>query len=235
MDKKIQTHFDKLLQERQNLVNSIPPLVLPTDAYGGTKTIPGESESSIVGARIPAYQSWLSSAANLIDYVSPMDSYFGKECRQVLSHDGLKTGIPSTVVKKMLGLLKAAKEEWEHGLLGRVEYIVAAATFDDFLDHAASYHKGNRKIESAVLASAVLEDTMKRVASKNGIDPSGKTLEPLIDELVKTGVLTLVKAKRIRGWAGVRNHALHAEWDEFDIRDVGELIKGTRELIEDFL
>lgn len=78
MDKKIQTHFDKLLQEGQNLVNSIPPLVLPTDAYGGIKTIPGESESSIVGARIPAYQSWLSSAANLIDYVSPMDSYFGK-------------------------------------------------------------------------------------------------------------------------------------------------------------
>ena len=61
------------------------------------------------------------------------------------------------------------------------------------------------------------------------------SLEPLIDELVKQNIFTPVKAKRVKSFAGVRNHASHAEWDDFDIRDVGELINGTRELIDTFL
>ncbi len=48
-------------------------------------------------------------------------------------------------------------------------------------------------------------------------------------------IFTLVKAKRIKGFARVRNHALHAEWNKFDIKDVGELISGTREIIDNFL
>ena len=135
----------------------------------------------------------------------------------------------------MLGLLTGVKDEWDHGLLGKIEYIVAGATFDDFLDHAAQYHKGSKKIEAAVLGSAVLKDTVKKIAQKNGIQTGGKTLEPLINALVKANVLTSVKGKRVKAYAGVRNHALHAEWDKFDITDVGELIKGTRELIENYL
>jgi uncharacterized protein YutE (UPF0331/DUF86 family) len=133
------------------------------------------------------------------------------------------------------GLLASTREEYEHGLLGKIEYIVAAATFDDFLDHATSYHKANKKIEASVMASAVLEDTVKKIAAKAGLSVSGTSLEPLIDELVKSGTFTPVKAKRVKAFAAVRNHALHAEWDRFDIRDVGELIAGTRELLETFL
>ena len=48
-------------------------------------------------------------------------------------------------------------------------------------------------------------------------------------------MFTPVKGKRVKGFASVRNHSLHAEWDKFDIQDVGELIKGIRELIDQFL
>lgn len=144
-------------------------------------------------------------------------------------------GIPSRVVQKMYGLLESAHDEWQRGFLRKIEYIVVAEAFDDFLDHASAYHKGNKKIESSVLASAVLEDTIKRIAGKNGVETKGKTLDPLIDDLVKADVFTPVKAKRAKGLAGVRNHALHAEWDDFDIRDVGELISGVRDLIDNFL
>jgi len=147
----------------------------------------------------------------------------------------MKQGIASHLVQKMYGVLNAAKTEWDHGLLRKIEYIVIAATFDDFLDHAAAYHRGNKKTESSVLASAVLEDTIKKIARKHNVESSGISLEPLIDELVKVQVFTPLKAKRIKGYAGVRNHALHADWDKFDIRDVGDLIKGTREVIEEFL
>jgi hypothetical protein len=35
--------------------------------------------------------------------------------------------------------------------------------------------------------------------------------------------------------AGVRNGALHAKWEDFEISDVGKLITATRELIENYL
>jgi uncharacterized protein YutE (UPF0331/DUF86 family) len=132
-------------------------------------------------------------------------------------------------------LLNSAYDEWQYGLLKDIQYIVAAETFDDFLDHAASYHKSNKVIESSVLASSVLEDTIKKIANRNGLQGEGKSLEPLIDELARENVFTAVKAKRVKSYAGVRNHALHAEWDKIDIRDVGEMIRGIRELVENYL
>jgi uncharacterized protein YutE (UPF0331/DUF86 family) len=200
---------------------------VPRDEHGPEYWTPSEDMAE--------FQAWLSSVANLIVALAPTSSPLTQQVAAVLKHEGLKNGVPSTVFFQMQGLLSSAREEFEQGLLGRIEYVVAAATFDDFLDHAASYHKADRKIEASVLASAVLEDTVKKIAGKNGLAVAGKSLDPLIDELVKAGVLTPVKAKRVKSFAAVRNHALHAEWDSFDIRDVGELIAGTRELVEGFL
>jgi len=184
---------------------------------------------------ITSVHAWLSSVSNLLQTASIADSVFLRESKTLMTHENMQHGIPSEIVLKMLGLLMSAQQEWEGGLMRRIEYILAAETFDDFLDHAETYHKGNKKIESAVLASAVLEDTVKKVCLKNSISTRGKSLESLIDELSKSGAITSVKAKRIKAFAGVRNHALHAEFDDFDIKDVGEMIKGIRELIEDYL
>jgi uncharacterized protein YutE (UPF0331/DUF86 family) len=222
MKSSIETRFEELLDKGAELAES-----LPRDEYGLEEWINSED--------ISRYQSWLASSANLICSVARKGSHFHEECERLCSNTTLANGIPTHVVQKMHGLLVSGQQEWESGLLREIEYIVFAESFDDFLDHAAQYHKGNKKVESAVLASAVLEDTVKWIAAKNSISPSGLSLEPLIDTLVKSGVFTPVKAKRVKAYAGVRNHALHAEWDEFDIQDVGEMIKGIRELISDFL
>lgn len=222
MDMDIKARFDALVVRGTQLRSRVP-----RDEHGPEYWTRTEDMAE--------YLAWLSSVANLIVAIAPTTSPLTEQVAVVLKHEGLKNGVPSNVFFQMQGLLTSAREEFEHGLLGRIEYVVAAATFDDFLDHAATYHKGDRKIEASVLASAVLEDTVKKIASKNHLTVAGRSLEPLIDELVKVGVLTPVKAKRVKGFAAVRNHALHAEWDSFDIRDVGELIAGTRELLEGFL
>jgi uncharacterized protein YutE (UPF0331/DUF86 family) len=147
----------------------------------------------------------------------------------------MKDGAPWTSVQKTLGLLASVKDDAAHGLLQKLEYLVVATTFDDFLDHADAFHKANKAREAGVLAAIVLEDTIEKIALKNGIVTTGRSLELLVDELVKKNVLTPVKAKRVKAYAGVRNPALHAEWDKFDVRDAGELIAGTRELIEHYV
>lgn len=220
MQDKICERFNELLKEGADLVQK-----LPKNPY----------ELRVSNEEIPRYQSWLSSVSNLIRVVTKEDNYFSEECNRLITHEHMSGGIPKQIIQKMQGLLSSAKEEWSKGLLRKIEYVISAATFDDFLDHAAVYHKGNKKTEASVLASAVLEDTIKKVALKNGIKTDGVSLEQLIEELVKKDIFTLVKSKRVKGYAAVRNHALHAEWGKFDIKDVGELINGTRDIIEEFL
>ncbi|MDO9041909.1 MAG: hypothetical protein Q7U64_06155 [Desulfocapsaceae bacterium] len=191
-------------------------------------------EYYVPNARTVEYQKWLGSTVNLLKLIDQPYGIFVTESTR-LFNENTTSSIMSHVVQKMYGILTSAQDEWQRGFLRKVEFIVIADAYDDFLDHASIYHKGNKKIESAVLASTVLEDTIKKIAQKHNVDSKGKSLEPLIDELVKEGIITQVKGKRIKGFAGVRNHALHAEWDEFDIKDVGQLISGVRELIENFL
>lgn len=222
MKTEIESRFGQLIEHGDNLARSIP-----RDQYGLEHWIPSE--------RITDYHAWLSSAINLIDVVAPADNHFRADAKHVMQHPDLQSGILTSVFQKILGLLKAAHMEWQQGLLRKIEYVIAAGTFDDFLDHAAMYHKANKKIEASVLASAVFEDTVRKIAQKHGIHTSGQSLEGLIDELQRASVLTPVKAKRLKGFAAVRNRSLHAEWDAFDIRDVGEAIAGSRELLADYL
>ena len=160
------------------------------------------------------------------------DTYFHQECNRVVEDEHLVGGVPHHSIQKLLGLLQSAAEEIKFGLMRKAEYVFVATTFDDFLDHAAEYHKAGKKIESSVLASAVFEDAVRKLAQKHAVLEAGRSVETLIDELSKTGTLTSVKSKRLKGFGGVRNKALHAQWDQFDIRDVGELINGTREIVE---
>jgi hypothetical protein len=201
----------------------------------GNATVRSQFDEDYWMKDVVATQSWMASAANAIQQVSPTTSFFRIELDRLMSNDELKGGIPLSVAKKILGLLQSVHLEAQAGLLTRLEDQVVATAFDEFLDHATQYHKSGKIIEAAVLASAVLEDTVKRIAIKNSVDPTGLSLEPLIDKLTKQEVVTPVKAKRLKAYSAVRNHALHAEWDKLDLKDVGSQIAGVRELLDEYL
>lgn len=222
MEKELQERCNELIQKGEKIIGKICYFRdKPNYWYRNEK--------------IAEVQAWIGSVSNYFRLTATPDTYYHQECIRILENPELQKRMPFHTVQKLVGLLKSIKDEIAKGLLRKAEYIFIATTFDDFLDHAAVYHKGGKKLESSVLASAVFEDTIRKIATKNEITESGKSIEVLIDGLSKSGVFTPVKAKRIKGYAAIRNKALHAQWDEFDIKDIGELIKGTRELIESYL
>ena len=186
-------------------------------------------------SRTQEYAGWLSAVANLLNVVATQESHYALQVEDLLDHPDMKHGVVTHVVKQVHGVLSAARQDWHDGLLRRIEFMVAASTFDDFLDQAELYLQGKKKVEAAVLAAAVLEDALKKVAVKSGVQAANRTLDPIIDDLVKAGTLTPVKAKRWKSFAGIRNKALHAEWDAFDLDDVTALIAGLREMLADYL
>jgi hypothetical protein len=180
-------------------------------------------------------QKWISSTCNIISLISPQQSYFYTESTKLASDKDFRHTVPFHVIERLTGLLESLRDEMQSGLLQGLEYKFTASAFDEFLDHADSLHKGGKKIEASILASIVFEDTIRKIAKKNSRDDKGKDLESIIDDLVKVDVLPPVKAKKAKSFGAIRNKALHADWDAFDIRDVGDIIKGTREFIENYL
>lgn len=225
MDDVISDRFATLEEQGQALLGGIQ-----RSSYGD-----GSDEYYVSERRVHEYTQWLNSVASLIKTVALPHSHYPNQLDTLLAHDNMAVGVVTLVVKQVHGLLVAARQDWNDGLLRKIEFIIAAATFDDFLDQAQAYFDQGRKMEAAVLASAVLEDSVKKVATKADLDASGMTLDPLVDQLVKAGVLTPVKAKRWKSFAGIRNKALHAEWEHFDLEDVGALLGGLREIVADHL
>lgn len=222
MKEKVSQRFAELIEEGEQVISKFVK-----DKTGLLDLIKSEDLS--------IFQAWISSVHNLIYVVAGKSNPLFELSNNYISQTVKGSGISPYIIRKMMGILQSAQKEWEIGMLKEIEFIFAAETFDDFLDHADLYHKGKKKVEASILASAVLEDAIKKIAKKNSIESKGRSLEPLINEFVKADVFTPVKAKRIKAYAGTRTKALHAEWDEFDIKDVGEMIKGIRELVEDFL
>ena len=181
---------------------------------------------------VPDGQAWIASVANFFSITASPGSYFTDEVGRIVEQAELKSGVPLHTIQKLIGLLAAISDEMQQGLLRKVEYIFVASTFDDFLTHAVEFHRSGKKTESSVLCSAVFEDAVRKLADKVSVSQAGKSLDIVIDDLARQGATTPVKSRRWKSYAALRNKALHAQWDDFDLRDVGEMLGGTREIIE---
>ena len=132
---------------------------------------------------VPALQAWIASVANFFRLCATPDTYFIQECLRIVEEKHPNGAILFLTFQKLLGLLESVAEEMKHGLIRKAEYVFVASTFDDFLEHAAEYHRAGKNIESAVLASAVFEDSVRRLSGKMNIVQAGRSLDQIIDDL----------------------------------------------------
>jgi hypothetical protein len=57
-------------------------------------------------------------------------------------------------------------------------------------------------------------------------------LEEALNALKAAGVFSANETKKLKHFGGIRNSALHADWDAFDLGDVDNLISGVRDIID---
>ena len=179
-------------------------------------------------------KGWLTSAQNIVHIViGNMDNPYKESVDKICNtHRGYC--IPLSV-GDVTEILKSLLEDMDRGLLASIENQARASVFDDFLDHAKEYARNNIKNEAGVIAGVVFEDTLRTICRNSDIEEKDQKLDFLINELVKLGILTQIKAKRARVAAHVRTKATHAQWDEFEIGDVNTTIRFTEELIQNHL
>ncbi len=135
-----------------------------------------------------------------------------------------------------VSILRAAKDDIEGGYLQKVETLVSAEVFSDFLEMAQHLLDNRYKDPAASLIGAVLEDGLRRICINNGITLKTKEdISSLNQKLAQKQVYNPLQQKQIQVWNDIRNNADHGNFDQYKLGDVTDMLKGVRKFLADYL
>jgi len=136
-------------------------------------------------------------------------------------------------IKQVLGILKAAKDDFENGYLFETLTLIQAEVFDDLLEQAEHLLNNGYYQPAAVIAGAVLEDGLRKLCQRRNIILSAKpTIDPMNVALAKDGAYNSLVQKRVTMLADLRNKAAHGKFSEFNEDDVKDMLTQVRSFME---
>jgi len=213
----IEKRFDELLAEGDQVLSTrrSPP-------------------SNVVGddrVDLQASQTWTTSAAQLLGSVFGRDSEYYQNFQKGFKYPGYYSDMV-----RGIAVLKAASSDYSKGYLTEVRLLVRADVFDDFLEQAQFLFEQGYHQPAAVLAGAVLEDTLRKLCERAAIAlPSKPKLDGMNSELAKKNAYNTLVQKRITWLADIRNKAAHGQWSEFSSSDVEDMLRQVRQFVTEFL
>jgi hypothetical protein len=171
-----------------------------------------------------------------INCLSLLGRVFGKDSDHYKRFDALFPEFGDyTPVKKAVGIMMGAKEDYEHGYLFETRILIEAEVFDDFLEQAEYLLQQGYYAPAAVIAGSVLEDGLRKLCACNGISLSqAPKLDAMNSELAKANVYTKLTQKNITAAADIRNSAAHGNWTAFTIDDVKNMLAQIRSFMAIF-
>ena len=131
------------------------------------------------------------------------------------------------------GVLKNMKAAIETGIIESLQKSITGEVLSDFLQLARTVfdEKGdNAKNVASVLAAALFEDTLRRIAILNGI-PHIEKLQDVITELKNKSLLKGSQVGIANSYLNFRNNALHAQWDKIEREAVASVLGFCEQLM----
>ena len=169
-----------------------------------------------------AWRQWLTSVESLIRGACGPGSVYYSTFRDLSANcpSGYKPQL-----EQLFGAFQAAHDAYDNDLLFDLEIQTAADIFGSFTAAATQAVKENKKDVAAVIASAALEDALKRYAVRNGLTVDDETtLATVINALKSKGLVSGALKPLLAGMLKTRNSAMHADWDKITEPEVASLI-----------
>jgi hypothetical protein len=132
----------------------------------------------------------------------------------------------------LLGLLKGMQSDIQNDLIFNMEKQVIGSVVADFIALSKTIAEDGQKDVAAVLASAAIEDALKRYAALNGLNVDNKDMSEVINAIKGKGLLKGPQASLLTSYVQTRNKAFHADWGRIDMESVKSLISFTEEFVE---
>ena len=200
---------DKFLKRFRELQGQSDSIQFSPSEYGGAPYAP----SSI-------WLSWATSAESLIKAV------FGEKSPYYTNFvDVIKNCRGSELsIKTLQGIFLSAKEAFEGGYVFSIELSISGEIFGDFVVLAKQSLAEGYKDVAAVLASAALEDALKRYAKVNGLNVDGATMAKVISAIKSKGLVSGARKSMLDTMLQIRNYTMHAEWEKVNEPEVNSII-----------
>jgi hypothetical protein len=123
------------------------------------------------------------------------------------------------------GLLQGTVSAIRSGLLKDLRTEILLDVQADFIEAARESAANGAKDVAAVLACIVLEDSVKRLATKSGKpELLNQEYSVVVVELFKAGAITKATKGVLLAQKDLRNSALHAQWHEVSLEAVNGLL-----------
>ena len=166
------------------------------------------------------WQKWASRVIAVLDSTFSRDSRYSqnfevayKNCRGYASE-----------IEPLKGIFLGAKDDIDAGYLHSVETLLSGEFFGDFLVMAKKSLVEGHKDVAAVLASAALEDVLKKYARLHDLDVDDKVMQDVVNALKSKGLVTGPQKSLLDIMPKIRDYAMHANWEKITPQDVGSLI-----------
>jgi hypothetical protein len=216
------------------IIGRLEELILLGERIKGTQsglTATGEALITDRAVNLELSNQWFTSCLGLLSMVFGEQSDHYKRLKKASEKSEYLTSILNG-----MGIIKAAKDDIEKGWLLRINYLLQAEIFSDFLEQASHLLDNGYQGPAAVVTGAVLEDGLRKLCVRNEIElPKNPKLDWMNIELAKKGVYNILKQKRITALADIRNSAAHGKWDEFTPDDVKRMIEEVEQFMSDSL
>jgi len=134
------------------------------------------------------------------------------------------------------GIIQAAFQDFQAGLLFETENRIRAYVLDDFLEQADFLLSEGCHIAAVSLGGAVLEDTLRKMCDRRGVPyPDKTTIDALNASLAKQNVYDKLVQKQITAHADLRNKADHGHFTKVQKEDVSDFLKWLRRFVLEHL
>ena len=146
-------------------------------------------------------------------------------------------------IPRLVGILQALRADIETGYLWNINELIHADIFTDFLEMAKYLLEEGYKDPAAVLVGGVLEEHLRKLCLKNGIQieiqKGGRTefkqTSLMNDDLKGANVYANLEHKNIIAWLDLRNKAAHGKYSEYNNIQVENILSGVRDFITRFV
>jgi hypothetical protein len=115
-------------------------------------------------------------------------------------------------------VLPSALADFDSGITGSVRVQAKGEVLGDFLALAreALSNGGLAEKVAAVLVAAAMEETLKQIGEKNGVDVYNRDMRGVIQKLKDAGVLSGAQPGVATGYVKFRDNAFHGQFDAIE-------------------
>ena len=175
------------------------------------------------------FRQWRTSSLAFLNTL-PSEYIYRHEfeaCCKTAYHSDSKHGV---------AILRAAREDIAGGYLQKVETLVSASVFSDFLEMAQYLLDNGYKDPAASLTGAVLEDSLRRICASNILTvKSDDNISSLNQKLADKGTYNRLHQREVEVWNKLRDYADHGHFDEYKVDDVKDMLAGVQKFLSNYL